>query len=62
MRIARHQQVNGPPGALKSLGVDHVNTRTNEVNIVKTRTNKVDTQIAQTMKAPDALSGRPGKI
>ena len=47
----RHRQVNGPPGALWSNRVDHGN-----------RANIVLSQIARTLKAPDAPSRRPGII
>ena len=48
----RHRQVNGPPGALKSFGVDYM----------RTCANKAFSQIAQTLKESDAPSGRPGKL
>ena len=48
----RHRQVNGPPGALKSFDVDHM----------RTCANKAFSQIAQTLKGPDAPFSRPGKL
>ena len=49
--VVRHRQVNGPPGALPPKSVDH-----------GSRANVVLSQIARTLKAPDAPSRRPGII